>query len=220
MTITRWTCPITGLAMLACLTGCVANSRIEHVCSDAAAGPRTYVFICPDDSSYVVRTTDCEAWIFRPGSGLQLDAVPAGGPLRHAHHDVHLIIDGENGVLSEPGKEPSTCRNDRRRAVWEHAKLDGVDFRGVGNEPPWVLELRDQSRIVLITDYGTNRVERPLPIPISGETFQTTRWDASDLQIEITAEACHDTMSGELFSSRVVVYWQGRAFKGCGRPLH
>jgi len=206
--------------MLACLTGCVGNSGLAHADSDNAASPRTFVFMCPDESSYVVRATESEAWVFRPGSGLRLEAVPGADPLLYAHNDVHLIIDGESGVLFEPGKEALNCRNNHRRAIWEHAKLDGVDFRGVGNEPPWVLELREQSRIVLITDYGANRVERPLPKPISDKTVRTTRWDAGDLQIEITSEVCHDTMSGESFSSRVVVHWQGKVLKGCGRPLH
>jgi uncharacterized membrane protein len=90
----------------------------------------------------------------------------------------------------------------------------------VGNEPPWVLELRELSRIVLITDYGANRVERPLPQPVNDHARRITRWDAGDLQIEITAESCLDSMSGESSSSRVVVYWQGQVLKGCRRPLH
>jgi putative lipoprotein len=176
--------------------------------------------MCPDASSYVVRATDPEAWVFRGGSSLRLIAVPGAKPSRYAQDGVQLVIDGETGVLSEPGKDAMTCRNDPRRAVWEHAKLGGVDFRGVGNEPPWVLEMRERSRFVLITGYGANRIERQLPPPINDNARKTTRWDAGDLQIEITAEVCHDTMSGEEFSSRVVVAWQGKVFKGCGRPLH
>ncbi len=206
--------------MIAGMTACVVSSRLPQAGSDHAVSPHTYVFMCPDESSYVVRATGSEAWVFRQDSGLRLEAVPGADPLRYAHNEVHLVVDGENGILSEPGKEALTCRNNRRRAVWEHAKLDGVDFRGIGHEPPWVLELREQARIVLITDYGAHRVERPLPQSISDQTLQTTRWDAGDLQIEITAEACRDTMSGEPFSSRVVVHWQGKVLTGCGRPLH
>jgi uncharacterized membrane protein len=141
-------------------------------------------------------------------------------PMRYEHGDVRLAIEGDHGMLSEPGKETFTCRNDRRQAIWEHAKLDGVDFRGIGNEPPWVLELREMSRIVLITEYGANRIERSLPQPVNDKTSKMTRWDAGDLQIEITAELCHDTMSGESFDSRVVIHWQRQVLRGCGRPLH
>jgi len=191
-----------------------------HGVGDNTESIHTWVFMCPDESSYVVRANKAEAWVFRGGSSLRLDAVPDAMPLRYRQGDVHLVIEGDNGRLSEPGKETFTCRNDRQRAVWEHAKLDGVDFRGVGNEPSWVLEMREMSRIVLITEYGANRIERPLPEPVSDNVRKMTRWDAGDLQVEITAEICHDSMSGEPMSSRVIIYWQGKVLRGCGRPLH
>lgn len=206
-------------ASVLCLAGLMGGCDVYAV-GDTRGTARTWVFMCPDESSYVVRTTATEAWLFRGGSSLRLTAVSGGTPLRFAKDDIELVIEGENGTLSEPGKEAFTCRNNRRRAVWEHAKLDGVDFRGIGNEPPWLLEMREMSRIVLITEYGANRVERPLPQSISDNIRKMTRWDAGDLQIEITAEPCHDSMSGEPMSSRVVLYWQGKVLRGCGRPLH
>jgi len=209
-----------GVAIMVWTTACGIGLRAAHTGVHNEAGARTWVFMCPDESSYAVRATEREAWVFRAGASLRLTAVSDGSPLRYEQGDVQLAIDGDKGVLSEPGKETFTCLNDRRQAIWEHAKLDGVDFRGIGNEPPWVLELREMSRIVLITEYGANRIERPLPQPISDKTRKMTRWDAGDLQIEITAELCHETMSDEAMSSRVVIYWQGKVLRGCGRPLH
>jgi len=209
-----------GVGIMVWTTACGIGLLAAHAGVHNEAKARTWVFMCPDESSYVVRATEGEAWVFRAGASLRLTAVSDGTPLRYEQSGVQLAIDGDNGLLSEPGKETFTCRNDRQQAIWEHAKLDGVDFRGIGNEPPWVLELREMSRIVLITEYGANRIERPLPQPISDKTRKMTRWDTGDLQIEITAELCHDTMSGEAMSSRVVIYWQGKVLRGCGRPLH
>lgn len=76
------------------------------------------------------------------------------------------------------------------------------------------------SRIVLITEYGEKRVERRLPKAVTDQAREITRWDAGDLHIEITAETCHDSMSGELFSSRVIIHWEELVLTGCGRPLH
>jgi uncharacterized membrane protein len=182
---------------------------------------RTWVFVCPDGSSFVVRATDSEAWVFRAGSlSLRLEAVPSAMPLRYGQGDIQLVIDEDNGTLSESSTQTFTCRNDRQRAVWEHAKLDGVDFRGVGNEPPWILEIREMSRFLLITDYGANRIERSLPEPVSDNARNMTRWDAGDVQVEITAAICHDSMTGEAMNSRVLIHWQEKVLKGCGRPLH
>lgn len=215
-----WVRTMTGVAIMVWATACGMTLLAADAGVDHKAGARTWVFMCPDESSYVVRATENEAWVFREGGSLKLMAVPGATPRHYAQGEVQLVIEGEHGRLSEPGKETLTCRNNRPRAIWEHAKLDGVDFRAVGNEPPWVLEMREMSRIVLITEYGANRIERPLPQPISDNTRKRTSWDAGDLQIEITAVLCHDSMSGESFGSRVVIHWQGQVLTGCGRPLH
>ncbi|MDF0653039.1 MAG: hypothetical protein CV081_10710 [Nitrospira sp. LK265] len=76
------------------------------------------------------------------------------------------------------------------------------------------------SCIVLITEYGQKRVERLLPNAITDQARKVTKWDVGDLHIEITAEICHDSMSGESFASRVVIHWKGQVLTGCGRPLH
>lgn len=220
MTRAVWGGTLICIVVIVGLAACWLSPPVAHAGGENRGEPRTWVFMCPDESSYVVRATETEAWVFQGGSSLRLTAVPGAVPMRYAQGHVQLVIEGENGMLSEPGKDTVWCCNDRQRAVWEHAKLDGVDFRGVGNEPPWVLEMRELSRIVLMTDYGANRIERPLPKPISDNTRKMTRWDAGDLQVEITAESCRDSMSGESSSSRVLVYWQGKVLKGCGRPLH
>jgi uncharacterized membrane protein len=218
--VRKWTRVCTSLVIVAGVVAWAMDPSVSETGEDQSTNPRTWVFMCPDESSYVVRATEREAWVFRPASSLRLPAVSGDGPLRYGRGETQLVIEGEHGMLTEPGKETFRCRNDRRLAVWEHAKLDGVDFRGVGNEPPWVLELREMSRIVLITEYGEKRVERPLPEAVTDQGRKMTRWDAGDLQIEITAEICHDAMSGESFGSRVVIHWQGQVLRGCGRPLH
>ena len=107
-----------------------------------------------------------------------------------------------------------------RRAVWERAKLDGADFRAVGNEPGWSLEIIAGDRILLITDYGASRVELPLPEPYVDQTNRRTRWDAGEFIVEVMGRPCRDSMSGELFDTEVSVQWQGQTLSGCGRALH
>jgi uncharacterized membrane protein len=122
--------------------------------------------------------------------------------------------------LGTAGSQLHVCHNDRRRAIWEKAKLDGVDFRAIGNEPGWVLEIQQRSRVVLVTDNGAKRVELPLPPPREDRDARTTRWKAGELQIEAIGRPCNDSMSGEAFESEVIVTWQGRTLRGCGRALH
>ena len=41
--------------------------------------------------------------------------------------------------------------------VWHQAKLRGVAFRAVGQEPGWLLEITDGSEIIIVSNYGQNR---------------------------------------------------------------
>jgi len=180
----------------------------------------TYVFVCGEGVSYTVRTTGTEAWVFRPEGTLRLTAMTSGKVRIYSDGRFELRIEGEQGWLGETGEVLRTCRNDRRRAVWERAKLDGADFRAVGNEPGWYLEIREQSRIVLVADYGESRVEVPLPEPTTDPGSLTTRWDAGELRVEVIGRPCTDTMSGERYPSEVLVRWRSRTLRGCGRALH
>lgn len=180
----------------------------------------TYVFVCPDQTEYVIRANPTEAWVFRPYGSLQLPAISATVPGEYSDGNFNLRITGEQAQFGKTGSQSQVCENDRRRAIWEKAKLDGVDFRAIGNEPPWVLEIHEQSRVVLVTGYGTKRAEMPLPSPIEDRDKRTTRWNTDDYQLVIVGQPCNDSMSGEAFESTVIFTWQGKTLRGCGRALH
>ncbi len=202
----------------------VESCRRERLMAIAKAGAdaaaRTYVFVCGEGPAYTVRTGGAGAWIFHPEGTRQLPAVPASTGTRYVDGLFELRIEGEQALFGKAGGPLRSCRNDPRRAVWERAKLDGADFRAVGNEPGWSLEILEGSRLLLIADYGTRRVELPLPEPAVDRDARRTIWDAGEILLEVIGRPCRDTMSGEAFESEVVVYWQGRALRGCGRALH
>jgi len=200
----------------ACGAGRAAVSS-EPSATDEAA---TYVFVCDEQTAYTVRVSGAEAWVFRPQGTLMLQAVPARQGAKYSDGTFELWLNGQQAQLGESGSELQRCRNDRRRAIWEKAKLDGADFRAVGNEPGWNLEIREGSRIVLVADYGASRVERPLPQPMIDQEARSTRWDAGELIVEVIGRPCRDSMSGESFESTVVVTWGEQTLRGCGRAPH
>jgi len=65
--------------------------------------------------------------------------------------------------------------------VWQQAKLRGVSFRAIGQEPGWLLEITDSSEILLVTDYG-----KACHDSMSGEEFAVT----------VTVTVGEDRMSG------------------------
>jgi uncharacterized membrane protein len=105
-----------------------------------------------------------------------------------------------------------------RASVWDRAWESGVDFRAVGQEPGWLLEIFEGERIRFAYDYGQHEVEAPAPEPAVDEQARRTIYDAAnedhDLTIIITMEPCQDVMSGESFDE-----FDGTTYSGCGREL-
>ena len=135
-----------------------------------------------------------------------------------------FLIKGDEATLTTGKRMFENCKNDRRTAVWEHAKLNGVDFRAVGNEPGWVVEIYDTNDIVLITDYGQSRYEFADTEVSSATQMLTTIYQGSNAQnqieITITARRCGDSMSGDMFPVTVDVRLNKTVYRGCGKALH
>lgn len=106
--------------------------------------------------------------------------------------------------------------------VWHKAKLRGVSFRAVGQEPGWLLEITTGEEFLLVTDYGGSRVSLPYVEPLVYQEQRRTEYILEDQQtvIEIRGDPCRDTMSGEEFAVSVTITRPDGALNGCGRALH
>jgi len=181
---------------------------------------QTYVFICDNKASYTVRTSETDAWVFRPQGTLHLYATNDTASTTYADKGFSILIDDQQATFISPSGKQLSCHNDRRLAIWEKAKLDGADFRAVGNEPGWNLVIMAGRSIILNSRLGTSRIEVPLPKSVIDNQARSARWDAGDLILEITGKPCRDTMSGEQFESTVNVTTKTATLRGCGRALH
>ena len=105
--------------------------------------------------------------------------------------------------------------------VWHQAKLRGVAFRAVGQEPGWLLEISNGEGILLVTDYGSTRASMPYIEPVVHQEERRTQFvlEAYNTVVEIRGERCTDTMSGEEFEVTVTIKQSDRELQGCGRAL-
>lgn len=115
---------------------------------------------------------------------------------------------------------------DRALAPWNGVFFELArdrDFRAVGQEPGWQLEVRKGSEMRFTYDYGKGSAVTPAPrTQLDAQTGTRTlhaRTEASDLRVEIVPVACSDSMSGRLFAATVTVTLNGRIFRGCGESL-
>ena len=109
-----------------------------------------------------------------------------------------------------------------KRDVWHAAKLRGVSFRAIGQEPSWLLEITDGEKILLVTAYGQKKTAYPYVEPKVNQQQRRTVFSVIEQNLEVTIEEkdCSDIMSGEKFAVSVFITLNDKQFKGCGRALH
>lgn len=101
----------------------------------------------------------------------------------------------------------------------QDARARGVDFRGVGQEPAWVVELNEGEKITAVLDYGATTLELPAP-PAESAADGTAIYDASTdtdhLVLTIKGKTCVDAMSGESHPLTVDLMVNDKPYHGCG----
>jgi len=186
--------------------------------------PKTYVYKCGDDFSFTARIEGEDAWLFLPGRTVRLPRVPSTSGAKYRQGRTLFWTKEAEARLETNGERYAGCANDPAEAVWEDAKFRGVDFRAVGNEPGWNLEIAAAGTIRFVGDYGNTHYNFPTPEPTSHPQEMFTTYSTGDgkrdLFVRIDARPCRDTMSGERFSSTVTVTLDGKTYRGCGKPLH
>lgn len=203
-----------------------APAKIEVEAGPApAAGPADAIvaYACPDGFTFAARVLPERAWLFLPGEVRELPAVPAASGARYAEGGADFRSEGGEVLLQSGATVHSGCRPDPARTPWAKAKLEGVDFRAVGNEPGWSLEIILDGAMRFVTDYGQSWYTFPTPEPrvdrIRAQTWYQASAGGHTLEVLLEGRECADSMSGEVFAVTVRVTLDGRDYSGCGRAL-
>jgi acid phosphatase (class A) len=208
--------PRQGIASISTLGGAIEVS-------DQGA-PETYVYECSDGYGFVARTEEGRAWLFLPNQTVNLPLVRSGSHAKYREGSIRFDAKGDRSSL-EIGEERHTdCTNNRAKAIWEDAKLRGVDFRARGNEPGWHMEITASEKIVFVGDYGSTTYSFVTPEPLVDRQARKTTYRVQeaqhDLAVLIEGRSCQDTMSGEAFDTTVTVILDSKEYRGCGKALH
>ncbi len=184
----------------------------------------TYVYECSDGYGFVARIQGEKAWLFLPGKTTSLPHVPSGSGAKYSEDQISYWSKGDQALLEIGDEKHTNCKNNRAIAIWEDAKLRGVDFRAIGNEPGWNLEIIKSEKIVFIGNYGQSRYEFITTEPSIDQQARTTVYkfqnDKHVMSVIIVGRHCRDTMSGEAFETTVTVILDGKQYRGCGKTLH
>ncbi len=210
--------------LMALLVACTVSDDLEpNTAEFRQTVVSTFYYECDDQSRFVARVEDGHAWLFLESISINLPRRPSASGVKYQGADYLFWIKGEEALLETMAGKSLQCENNRAKAIWEAARLDGADFRAIGNEPGWLL-LINAELLILDVDYGTKHYEFKMPEPEVDVEARLTRYRASedgrDLVLELEGRPCHDSMSDEAFPTRVRIYLGERWLQGCGRPLH
>jgi uncharacterized membrane protein len=186
--------------------------------------PTTYVYECDQQYSFTARIEGEKAWLFLPDETVSLPRIPAASGTKFSDKNLLFWTKGNEAVLEVNSVLYHSCKNNRSKAIWEHAKLNGVDFRAIGNEPGWVLTITEGNKIMFKSNYGQTINNFITPPPVTDQTTRTTLYQASEKEhtifVVLKGTPCSDTMSDEKFETTVSVTLDDKRFNGCGKALH
>lgn len=230
--------PAAAAVAAAALAACAAASRGTSVTAPRVAA---YVFTCDDGTRFAARYDAPQAGSaasatlrFPDVSGdreLRVASDTAASGARYRGRDsageVTFWEHQGEATLTGTSAPNRTCRPQEAATAWDEARLLGAEYRAVGQEPGWTLEVDEERRLYFVGDYGNTRVGTPAPPPATetaaapgaNRVTYSVRTEAHTLTVEVVRQECRDVMSGERYPTTAVVRLDGREYRGCGRWL-
>ncbi|KZX60372.1 hypothetical protein A3709_12345 [Halioglobus sp. HI00S01] len=221
----RFICSVALLALAGCATSethtpTSTGSTSNDFQPDARPIAQTYVYECTG-MDFMTRVGPGEMAIWLEDRYLVLSQVRAASGSKYVEGDVMFWSKGHDVLLEVDGIRYSDCSLNPQRAPWEDARRRGVDFRAVGNEPGWVVEVRDGQNILFKGDYGATVLL--FPDPAKSATGNGSEYTAQSgkhsLRLTIEDAFCADTMADIEYPTTVQLVVDGRSYAGCGREL-
>lgn len=194
--------------------------------SEAAAGapslPSTWAYICPGGLRIPVHYRADEAIVTLPDRELRLPPVPAASGTRYQSGDTVLWDRGGEAFLEMGETRHAGCEGRLATSPEDAARLLGFDFRALGQEPGWLLDVDLDRQLRWVGDYGVVRFATPAP-EVMEETDSSRVWraagDGREIVVTVVDRPCRDAMSGQPFTHTVTVEVGGDVLDGCGRWL-
>ena len=186
----------------------------------AVESGQTLVYEC-GDYEFVARTGPGEIALYLPNDYRVLAQQRAAAGTRYSDAQVNFWNEGNAARLELSAGRIMSCSLNRSRASWEEARRPGVDFRAVGQEPAWSLELQHEGQMLFVVRYGSQRAVFDTPDPgiVDGRESYQAASEGHQIRVEIELHHCTDVMSGEIYDSQVIVHLDNNVYRGCGLAL-
>ncbi len=210
---------LASIALSAC-AGSATEAPVGSWDRDPRPPGKTLVYECLG-TEFVARLGPGEMAIWLDDRYLVLSRLRDSAAVVYQEADVTYRQQGDEITLNAGGQTFPDCVEAPHRAPWEDARRRMVDFRAVGNEPGWQLEIQNGRQLLYVGDYGMQRMMTPDPGPTASDdvTLYQAVTESGELIVEISDQTCTDTMKGDSFPNSVTLVVNGRTLTGCGMYL-
>jgi uncharacterized membrane protein len=207
------------LAALA-LQGCQSAAGIVDP-PPARAPLQAHAWHCADSTRLVTRNRP-QAIELRSGPTVDtLIQTPAASGVRYANAAMSFWSKGREAVLERPPGQSIACHEIRAQSLLEDARIRGLDFRGTGNEPGWLIEIGPGNTAYFEDRYGSVRLAFPdlQRLDADSGTAYAGRSGVHRLRVLLKQQRCADSMSDDTFPVTVELDIDGERRRGCGTLL-
>lgn len=220
--VTRLSCALLSGALTLIGCGSPASPPAESTTPNAPVAPAQTPIVARFDCDTLALTAtfheDRVVIDIPEHRPLTLPQVVSASGARYSDGTETFWNKGREATFERPG-HTEMCRE--RREPWQEAADRGIDFRAVGQEPGWFLEIDNGKQIRLVYDYAEHQLVAPAISPATkGNTVVYDMMiDSQRVLITIEETPCNDAMSGEAFPRSVAVTIGTRTLRGCGRDI-
>jgi uncharacterized membrane protein len=213
-----WLRKIVGASFVIVLL--VSNSFTGHAQQSIVKDGDLLVYYCNDLSLVTVRVLPKGVEVERASRKATLVETPPPSPVRYSDGNVTLSSLETQVRFAEPGIV-YFCRSTPVEVPWQEARFRGIEFRAAGDDPVWSLEIDSGVAVEFATGLGDARtVTRFPPAELaSKDSRMTLTAVAGAHSLGVVAERSVCTLAGSTMTLTVTVTLDGKAYRGCGRPL-
>lgn len=202
----------------------VQNKSVAIPAFDSVHTDQVFAYNCADSLEFTAHVAQDSTWLFLPDTTVKVLPVEAGSGARYEGGKYIYWSKGDEAILQKPKGSFMTCHHIPQEKSWAAAKLRGIDFRALGQEPGWILELKDKEQARYLGNYGQDTLNFDMPESQrnnNGHTMYRMQDNNNTLTLTIKDTSCTDVMSGFEYPAAVTVTVNDTTtYTGCGRFLN
>lgn len=191
---------------------------------DSVDTDQVFEYNCGDSLEFTAHVTPDSTWLFLADTTVKVLPTRSASGARYEGNRYLYWSKGTEAILQKPVGSFMQCQSIPQERSWAAAKLRGVYFRAVGQEPGWFIEINQNAQSKYVGNYGEDTLYFDSPEPQrdnNGDTIYQMTANNTSLHLTISDISCRDVMSGfEHPQSVTVTINDTTTYSGCGRYLN